>query len=376
MSLVAASIEPTLEKDLKLPIDPRMISLAREARGWNQAELASEVGVTQGHLSKLEAGLVEVGPDLVAKLADALACPPALLEYQSPAVGLEVTCLHHRRRASTMGAPTRKRIEALARLTRISVDGLFSGVELVYEHHLARADAGGNIDPVQSARDTRVALGLDKLAPIPSVVAAVESAGVVIVHRALGTASQDAVSTWPQAGGSPMMLVNTGLAPDRLRFTIAHELGHLVMHAAPGPDQETQADTFASAFLAPAESVRPDLVGLTTSDLTRLVRTKTKWGMSVAALVRRARDLGEMSEATYKDFVIRMSRLGWRRSEPGAVEPEMPTLVPRLIKLRREKQGLSVAQLANLALMNETVFRRYFLSEPETRPTMKLVINE
>ena len=359
-----------------MPVDPRMISLTREARGWNQAELASEINVTQGHLSKLEAGLVETGPEMLTKLADALACPPALLEYQSPAVGLEVTCLHHRRRASTMGAPTRKRIEALARLTRISVDGLFAGVELVRDHHLQRAEAGHAIDPIQAASDTRLALGLDELAPIPNVVGAVESAGVIIVHRALGTASQDAVSTWPRGGGAPMMLVNTGLAPDRLRFTIAHELGHLVMHAAPGADQEAEADSFASAFLAPAESVRPDLVGITTSDLMRLVRTKTKWGLSVAALVRRARDLGEIDGATYKDFIIRMSRLGWRRSEPGAVEPEAPTLVPRLIDLRRKEQGLSDSQLADLALMNETVFRRYFLLESDAQPTMKLVINE
>lgn len=360
-----------------MPVDPRMISLAREARGWNQAELATELNVTQGHLSKLEAGLVEVGPEMMTKLTSALQCPPALLEYQSAAIGLEVTCLHHRRRASTMGAPTRKRIEALARLTRISVEGLSAGIELVRKNNIGRARDEEQVNPRQAAADTRQALGLSELDPVPSVIRAAESAGIIIVHRPLGTASQDAVSTWPHgSSGRPMMLVNTGLAPDRLRFTIAHELGHLVMHMAPAEDQEAQADSFASNFLAPADGVRADLVGITTNDLMRLVRTKSKWGMSVAALVRRAHDLGEIGDATYKDFQIRMSKLGWRRSEPGTVDPEVPTLVPRLIELRQKEQGLSTAELADLALMDEAVFRRYFLGETEPIHTMKLVINE
>jgi Zn-dependent peptidase ImmA (M78 family)/DNA-binding Xre family transcriptional regulator len=354
-----------------VPFDPRMMTLTREARGWNQADLAAALDLTQGHLSKLEAGLVEVTPELLPRIATALDCPVELLEYEVPAAGIEVTCLHHRRRASTMGAPTKKRIEALARLTRISVEGLLQDVDLARPHTLERLP---NLSPEDAAAKTRLSLGIAD-GPIPNVVRAVESAGVVILHRALGTASQDAVSTWPHdASTTPMMLVNTGLPGDRLRFTIAHELGHLVLHSVPGDQQEVEADRFASAFLAPADQIRHDLTDLGPRDMGRLMQLKTKWGMSIAALIRRAHDLNEINDAAYKDFQIRLSRLGWRHVEPGAIEQESPTLVPRLLSLRREQQGASIAQLAQLALINENVFRRYYLGDSDAKPSMKLVI--
>lgn len=68
-------------------------------------------------------------------------------------------------------------------------------------------------------------------------MALLERAGVTVVVRNLGTDAQDAVSMWPP-GTSPMILVNTGLSPDRTRFTLAHELGHLIMHEMPDDDQE------------------------------------------------------------------------------------------------------------------------------------------
>src|SRR5690606_29288586 len=103
--------------------------------------------------------------------------------------------------------------------------------------------------------------------PISDLVGIVESAGIIVVERPLSTPGQDAVSTWPgDKTRFPMMLVTKGLAADRLRFTVAHELGHLLMHDIPGPDQEDQANKFASEFLAPAESIRPELEGLRTGD--------------------------------------------------------------------------------------------------------------
>jgi hypothetical protein len=106
--------------------------------------------------------------------------------------------------------------------------------------------------------------------PISNMVSLLEAVGVIVVNRTLFTDAQDAVSTWPRDGlGPPLMLVNLGLAPDRERFTMAHELGHLIMHALPEDDQETQADRFASEFLAPADEIAPQLAVL--SDLGRRI---------------------------------------------------------------------------------------------------------
>ncbi|TCU86062.1 Zn-dependent peptidase ImmA (M78 family) [Curtobacterium sp. PhB191] len=195
---------------------------------------------------------------------------------------------------------------------------------------------------------------------------------MLIVARPLGTASQDAVSTWP-TGGKPMMLVNSGLPTDRLRFTVAHELGHLVMHHAPADNQEEEANTFASEFLAPAEEIQPDLVGLAAGDMGRLMQLKTKWGMSIAALIRRAYDLDQIDEARYRDFHIRLSRLGWRQMEPGNLPPESPRLMHSVISALRTQEHLDIEALAFAALMTPKEFGRVFL--PDERPDAKVVVH-
>ncbi|GHF22498.1 XRE family transcriptional regulator [Pseudolysinimonas yzui] len=353
-------------------VDPRMITLAREAQGWNQTHLAGLLDVTQGYLSKIESGNAEVSDELLAKLAQHLETPAALFSYVGSASTIEVTCLHHRRRASTMSAPTKKRIEALARLTRISVEELMKTVRITTDKSIPRR---GDVDltPADFARVVREYFAIPD-GPIENLLSYVERAGVLVVHRPLGTASQDAVSTWPD-GGAPMMIVNTGLSPDRERFTVAHELGHLVMHGAPGDDQETEANDFASELLAPAEQIREDLVGLDRRDMGRLMRLKTKWGMSIAALVRRAWSIDELSDEDYKSYQIQLTKLGWRQAEPGHVPAEDATLVRRVIEARRQHESLDDDALAAIALMKPEQFRNVFLPADEAGPKTEVTIS-
>lgn len=106
-------------------------------------------------------------------------------------------------------------------------------------------------------------------------------------------------------------------APDKYRFTLAHELGHLVVHQWPRESQEEEANRFASELLAPGEEISPMLAGPTTRDSPRLLALKQQWGMSIAALIQRARDLEQISERQYREFQVQLGRLGWKRREPG-----------------------------------------------------------
>ena len=49
------------------------------------------------------------------------------------------------------------------------------------------------------------------------------------------------------------------------------------MHVLPNPEQEQQADLFAAELLMPADDIRPQLDGLTTGDLHRLLELKAQW---------------------------------------------------------------------------------------------------
>ena len=129
-----------------------------------------------------------------------------------------------------------------------------------------------------------------------------------------------------------------GLPGDRQRFTLAHELGHLVLDFQENEgeerwDEERACHRFAGAFLAPAPKVLIDLgerrTGFSWAELHML---KHKYGMSMQAVVHRAQDLGVISDAyatlLYKEF----SKMGWRKVEPGdPVAQERPSRFRRLV---------------------------------------------
>ena len=58
-----------------------------------------------------------------------------------------------------------------------------------------------------------------------------------------------------QEDGTPVMAVKKGMPGDRQRFSLAHELGHLMLDVGEGIDEEKAANRFAGAFLLPAHAV-------------------------------------------------------------------------------------------------------------------------
>lgn len=338
--------------------DRRTLALVRDAKGWTQRELAARAQVNQSTISKAENGLADLRGDPLRAVAAALGCPVDLLTHPAPQLGLDVSCLHHRRRSSRLTVVAKNKIEAIAHLSRLSVERLLAGYHdlPVAIPRVAELDPP---DPVAMAAEVRAHLNVAS-GPMPDLIGALEAAGVVAFERPLGSTAQDAVSSWPHSAGRlPLLIVNRGLSGDRQRFTIAHELGHLVMHRIPSDEQEAQADLFAASLLAPPDEIRPALTGLTTAQFRRLVELKPTWGMSIAALVRRAFDIGEISDRQYREFQLRLSRLGWKTSEPVDILAEVPTTVRNVLS-RRQAAGQTVAEMALTALMTEESFRRYF----------------
>lgn len=354
-----------------------MVTLVREAKGWTQRDLSEHLDMTQGLVSKVENGLIALTGDRLEKFAKILDCPAELLADDHPVRGLEVTCLHHRRKGSLMPVGVKKRVEALTHLTRVSVEGFLNGIDITFDDQLERLPVeqfeAGAEEAAQAMRARwRVPSG-----PIPNMLTLLEAVGIMVVIRPLGTHAQDAVSTWPhEVGRPPIMLINSGLSADRQRFTAAHELGHLVMHVFPGPEQEKEANTFAAEFLAPAEEIKPQLEGLRPSDFPLLVEMKAQWGLSVAALIQRAKDLDCITDKQFRDFRIKLSRMGWTTREPVHLEDERPQAIDVVLEVHRRDHQYSVEELAKIAKMTPEALCKYYpaaAGSSHTTPNLRVV---
>lgn len=335
--------------------DPAMLVMAREARGMTQTELAEamckasageSITVSQGYVSKAESGRLTVGGDRLRLYAAALGYPVALLLADVQVHGVGVGLVHHRKRASTSASALR-RLHAQLALTRVQVEWLVTATgQRELGHDFPTVEVSDLVRPKDAARRVRKAWDMPA-GPVADMVAALENAGALVVARDLGSDRLDAVSQW-DGRQAPLILIAAHAPSDRRRFSLAHELGHLVMHRRPGsgPDQEKEADAFASEFLMPATDIRSDLTG--TIDLARLISLKHTWRVSMAALLRRAQTLGTITDWHYRNVQVEMSALGYRTHEPVVLAHELPHRLPNLVA-RALDGGASVDDLAACA---------------------------
>jgi Zn-dependent peptidase ImmA (M78 family) len=134
----------------------------------------------------------------------------------------------------------------------------------------------------------------------------------------------------------PVIVIKEGEWSERKRFTLAHEVGHMVMDVRHGADAEKAANRFAGAFLMPAEALWSEIgKHRTMISLGELLRLKELFGASFQAIVYRCHDLGIISDAAYRRLFQSFNENGWRKppyQEPGALLPakEQPKRMQRL----------------------------------------------
>jgi Zn-dependent peptidase ImmA (M78 family) len=174
-----------------------------------------------------------------------------------------------------------------------------------------------------------------------------------------GVSEVDAI-TQVIPGLPPMIFVNADAPMDRLRFTLAHELGHLIMHAFASPDMESQADRFAAEFLMPAEDIRAQFVRVT---LPLLMAMKAYWKVSMAALAYHAKRLEAITERQYIRIRTEMSRLGFVKHEPASTDipREEPVLLRGLVAFHVEHLKYGIEDLGRVLFDYPERIRDFYL---------------
>lgn len=305
------------------------LRIARDLAGLTQAALARDIGVSPAAVSQFEGGAAYPSPSTLARLAEALDVPEPFLIR--PLVDTHEGFFRSLRRTA-VGA--RRHARAVAHVAHdVALHAADGG--LLDAHTVPRVDLrlDASVAEVEEAAiRARDAWALP-LGPVGDIVGLLEQHGVTVIRLPLSTAAVDAFSL-PFADHPVVVLGADKNDRARSRFDGAHELGHLVIHGEQIwglKEVEDQAHAFAAAFLMPAAEIRDELP--TSVDWTRLFELKRQWQVSLAALLRRARDLGRMSASTYLTAVKAASARGWRRSEPVPLgSPEQPRFLNRYLE--------------------------------------------
>lgn len=329
---------------------PARLEMARAIRQMTATDLAAAASISAPWVSQIENVKKTPGPELVRELARVLNFPVEF--FYRPVKSQPPLDAFHFRATSKLA----KKDEATARsLSTLAIE-LSDWIEATY-HLPASAvpevqdliDSDDELAPEQAADALRGAWGLG-VAPIKNLMQLLESKGAKVYSAGGPLQAIDAFSF--RHGSTPVIFLNVHKSAERLRFDLAHELGHLVMHGGslhiePGKEKEQAANDFASSFLMP----RSDVIGAIRGNnlmLEDILTLKRRWRVSAMALNLRAHRLGVISDWTYGTLARQLSMAGFRRGEPGSdLRTESSSLLTQVMSDMRGR-GQGFAELARL----------------------------
>ena len=330
------------------------IQQARLAAGLTLNDVAqrlTDLGqpITAAGLSKYEHGKSVPRAQLLLTLAQLL---DVRSSYFLSEPQVQVTWLAFRKHA-TLGERKQAQAQAMAQRViegQVWLEGLLYPNAHLQAPPVRHTRTFADVDAAAAA--LRNAWGLGD-APIESVTQTAEDHGCIVVGWRDATAGFDGLSGWTTIGEdrAPTALVNLGVSDDRRRFNLAHELGHMSLQMDNDVDEKTTeqfAHRFASAFLVPAEAARREL-GTHRKHLMlgELGLLKAKYGLSIQAWVRRARDLDIIQESYYTTWCRDFAMRGWRKEEPYSFVGQEEPQHLRQMTLRAFAEGIITEERAH-----------------------------
>lgn len=319
-----------------------VILVLRRASNITQEDLAQRLGITQAALSRYENDLREPDEEMLHKIGDVFGVTVEFLRHEYRMRG-GIAADAHMRRQRTAKPSDWKRVEARLNVLRMHSMYLLERFPLHPQNQVIQLDPEMQ-SPSQAATMLRAAWKMP-IGPVRNMTRWVESAGVIVVEEDFGTHRIDGMSQW--AGEYAVIIINNALSTDRKRLTVAHELGHLVLHSQYlDAGAEDEANDFAAELLMPEHVIASQLQRLT---LGKSYDLKLEWGVSMQALYERAYRMGKVTGAERQQFYRQLTRRGWKIREPGSDDllPEKPELA-EFVGRQLDQSGLTQTEILRL----------------------------
>ncbi|WP_206456330.1 helix-turn-helix domain-containing protein [Aurantimonas marina] len=354
-----------------------LVRLARHLRGLTQQAAAERLGVAQAVFSRIENDFIEPDEELQSGVSRAFDLPRDFFSITDTVYGPPVSV--HTMLRGKKSEVTRRDVDMITAELNIRLFHLRTFLQNVnYEpdNELPMLDVEhyGSVERIATIVRTfwKVQEG-----PIRNLTRLMERAGVVVGESDFQGASVSGV-TFAAPGRPPIVLLNRDHPADRLRFTLAHELGHLVMHRFPTPEMEDEANRFASAFLLPPDEMREVFRGRRIT-LELLAALKKEWRVSMQSILMCAQSVGAVTPNQSRYLWQQISARGWRTREPVSLdfEADRPTVFPTILRSHVEDLGFRPAELVCMSRIGDANFVRFYGSfedqKQPTRPRLRIV---
>lgn len=341
-------------------INTERVKLARESRGLSQSALSKKMKTaSQVLLSKIEKGISNLTPEVLDELSQVLSYPKSFFYKNDELVPLK----HFYFRKNLGTSQTKlKSLEAEINIINSNINELLDSIEIQNSIPYSNLEEFKNSPKILASR-IREFLNLPR-GPIKDIVKLVEKIGIIIVYHNFNTDIKiDGVSLIGSSG-IPIMIINNKIPDSRKSFTIAHELGHIIMHFKYGiiteeRDVEKEANEFASNLLMPNEDIKGDLFNLT---IEKLFDLKRYWRVSAQAILYKAKSLGTLSVDQYRRWITKFNYNGWRVKEPNEFYLSEPQLNQELIRIHLEELEYTKNDISELFGLSEIELDQFYLN--------------
>lgn len=330
----------------------KMISIARESRGMENKELAEKLDVNSSSVTRWENEGMGISKDVIKKISIILNYPESFFYQKGEVLPLSLSY----RKRNIVATKLITQIEANINISRLNTEILLN-ILRVNEPKLPILDVNKYGSPQECAKQLRKLWKIER-GVIENLAEVLEDNKIILLNLDFKTERVDGRSTIA-LDKYPIIVTNKLLLGDRQRFTLAYELGHLIMHVYTEPkynrDLSHEANLFAAEFLMPERDIKNDLQDLT---LPKLGDLKRKWKVSMQALMYRASDLGLITDNQKHYLVKQFNAQNIRRREPKEldIKVEQYKLLRDLLTNYRAKQKLSVAKMASILHLNSEDF--------------------
>jgi len=334
---------------------------ARKMSGFSMETLAHKAGqaVTKQAISKYEKGLMNPGGDALVALSRALGVKS---DYFFRPHKVRLGELEFRKK-SRLGRKEEERIKyrTLDFLERyLEIEDILSD-KAVFKNPLSDPHVRKPEDAEKAALDVRRKWKLGE-APISNLIELLEDKGIRI-HEIETDDNFNGISAW--ADEIPVIAVRFQDDLLRKRFTISHELGHILLKIHEKNDSKTReklCHIFAGAFLLPERVIKAELGSNRNKiALWELKKIKGIYGISIQAIMARARHLGIISDHTYRNFCITVNSQGWKMNEPGEyLGKEHANRFDQLVYHAAAEEIITFSRAAELLNLPLSKFRQAF----------------